>query len=241
MAERGLSITDLKTAKERFEKEGCHCELVDLGQDLEAGVLIIRNGVSHILSANSADKTVIHNELSCLSWDTKAKMKGRVVNKHARHNLCFGEQGQEPLYEQGKGRIVGFSHVPQLQFIRARLIRYFDLNCTLQAEGNLYFDKNTCGIGFHGDAERRVVIAMRLGASLPLHFQWFQRSQAFGERIILQLNDGDMYAMSEKATGNDWLKKTIKTLRHATGAPKYLQIKAKNLPDSGKEGKAKAI
>ena len=32
MAERGLSITDLKTAKERFEKEGCHCELVDLGQ-----------------------------------------------------------------------------------------------------------------------------------------------------------------------------------------------------------------
>jgi hypothetical protein len=38
---------------------------------------------------------------------------------------------------QGKGRIVGFSHVPQLQFIRARLIRYFDLNCTLQAEGNI--------------------------------------------------------------------------------------------------------
>jgi hypothetical protein len=25
---------------------------------------------------------------------------------------------------------------------------------------------------FAGDAERRVVIAMRLGASLPLHFQW---------------------------------------------------------------------
>jgi hypothetical protein len=35
----------------------------------------------------------------------------------------------------------------------------------------------------------------------------------------------DIYAMSEKATGFDWKKKTIVTLRHAAGCKKYLQIK----------------
>jgi hypothetical protein len=33
-----------------------------------------------------------------------------------------------------------------------------------------------------------------------------------------------MYVMSEKATGNDWKKKNILTLRHAAGAEKYLTI-----------------
>ena len=31
-----------------------------------------------------------------------------------------------------------------------------------------------------------------------------------------------MYAMSEKATGNDWKSKNKLTLRHAAGAEKFL-------------------
>ena len=55
-----------------------------------------------------------------------------------------------------------------------------------------------------------------------MHFQWYQNSKAIGERVKLKINHGDMYIMSEKATGNDWKKKKIKTLRHAAGAKKYL-------------------
>ena len=40
-------------------------------------------------------------------------------------------------------------------------------------EGNYYYDIKKCGIGFHGDAERRKVVGIRLGDSIPLHFQWF--------------------------------------------------------------------
>ena len=39
------------------------------------------------------------------------------------------------------------------------------------------------------------------------------------------LNDGDMYVMSEKAVGFDWLKKTVPTLRHASGTDKFTIIK----------------
>jgi len=47
------------------------------------------------------------------------------------------------------------------------------------------------------------------------------------KRVKLSLNDGDIYVMSEKASGYDWKKKKLLTLRHAAGCEKFLTIKAK--------------
>ncbi len=68
------------------------------------------------------------------------------------------------------------------------------------------------------------VFAVRMGASLPIHYHWFLNSQPIGERGIYMLNHGDAYIMSEKTTGQDWKKKTIPTLRHATGCDKFTKI-----------------
>jgi len=38
----------------------------------------------------------LYEELSKLDWDSKAFMYGRVVTKHARHNLCFNDEPQDP-------------------------------------------------------------------------------------------------------------------------------------------------
>jgi hypothetical protein len=62
-----------------------------------------------------------------------------------------------------------------------------------RAQGNLYYDVACCGIGFHGDSERRKVVAVRLGAAFPLQFQWFMRSAAVGRRVNVELKHGDMY------------------------------------------------
>ena len=45
----------------------------------------------------------------------------------------------------------------------------------LKGEANYYYDIAKCGIGYHGDSERRKVVAVRLGAALPLYFQWYRR------------------------------------------------------------------
>lgn len=45
-------------------------------------------------------------------------------------------------------------------------------------------------------------------------------------RICLNIDHGDVYIFSEKATGQDWKKKTIPTLRHAAGAQKFLTVKS---------------
>jgi hypothetical protein len=64
-----------------------------------------------------------------------------------------------------------------------------------------------------------------MGETMPLYFKWFQNSEPVGEAFELILNDGDMYIMSEKAVGFDWLKKKIPTLRHSTGCSKFTGIK----------------
>ena len=167
-------------------------------------------------------------EHNALKPDTQAKMRGRVVNKHARHNLCFSEQGQVAQIEEGKGTVVAYRDVPMTAQLRDRLPAFWGAKAhKLVAEGNYYYDISKCGIGFHGDSERRKVIAVRLGATMPLHYQWFVQSKPVGDRHKFKLNHGDVYAMSEKATGFDWKKKTIPTLRHAAGCSKFLSITKK--------------
>ena len=152
-------------------------------------------------------------------------MYGRVVNKNARWNLCFDDHAQEPDYQNGKGRIYAFSQVPLTTAVTDKFVGYFGEKArALKGEGNYYYDVKQCGIGFHGDSERRKVVAIRLGASLPIHYQWFYRGVPSGERMIFELYGGDVYIMSEKTVGTDWKKKVIYTLRHATGCAKFTTI-----------------
>jgi len=152
-------------------------------------------------------------------------MRGKVKNKRARWNSCFADNDQEPDYENGKGTIISFSNVPVLNEIREKIPFYLgDKTKNLMGEMNLYYDLNKCGIGFHGDNERKIVVCARLGANIPLHYQWFYKGKPIGDRIIAPLNAGDIYIMSDKAVGNDWKERNIPTLRHAAGCEKYLTI-----------------
>ena len=76
-------------------------------------------------------------------------------------------------------------------------------------EGNYYYNINTCGIGFHGDAERNKVIGLRLGATLPLVFQWYLQCKPVNEPKVISLSHGDIYIMSEKTVGKDWKTKRL--------------------------------
>lgn len=193
----------------------------------DAYIYICRDGVNKLV-----DLEKLKEEQFNLEPDRKAYMRGRVVNKHARGNLCFADEGHEPDYENKKGTVIAFENVPYTNLLREKfhelldykLIEILGESKKLYCEGNYYFDTKKCGIGFHGDSERRVVIGVRLGETIPLHFQWFLKSKAIGKRIKFELNDGDIYFMSKKAVGTDWKRKLIPTLRHAAGCKKYLTI-----------------
>ena len=237
---QGFNRADLEEIKIKLESIGIDCELEPLTLDrvdMDAYVLVIRDGVNKILKQGSegseGSEFTQHDmfeEHLRLELDKHAWMRGRVVNKHARWNVCFDDVAQEPNYDEKKGRIIAYNDIPVTKLLMSQIPSYFGPKSeVLKGEGNYYYDKTKCGIGFHGDSERRKVIGIRLGIgeSTPLHFQWFKQSEACGERIILKLNGGDMYVMSEKAVGQDWKQKTCFTLRHATGCSKYTTIKPK--------------
>jgi len=234
LSENGFDYEDLMEAKNNFEAKGCICYMLKLHwlledraiqNDNKAYLLIVKNAVN-ILLDDEEGANKLYAEQDILEKDTKAIMYGRVVNKHARHNLCFSEESQAPNYEEGKGRIYAFNEVPLLNEIRRILPDYIgDKANNLQAEGNYYYDIKKCGIGYHGDAERKKVIAIRLGENIPLCFTWFHNNERISKIIkIDKLEHGDMYIMSEKATGFDWKSKSKNTLRHAAGCDKYTNI-----------------
>ena len=220
LSQSGISCDELKALVEVIDDATFH----DFGMD--AGVLIIRN----ILNENMHKE--IFKEVNSQEWDTKYFDRRRkcVLNKHARANIMIlDDVEQEPDYENAKGRIVDGTKLENFNNFKTKLIdtlsdvvgnKVKNLIC----EGNKYADNTKNGIGFHGDAERRIVIALRLGASMPMHWQWFQNSEPIGKRFEFNINGGDLYIMSDKAVGNDWRKRLIPTLRHAAGASKYLKI-----------------
>lgn len=223
----GFNLTDLQQIKANLEKIKCESEIVTLKSPHEAQrdayVLIIRGGVNNILKQHSLfTSTDMFDEQKKLKFDKKALMRGKVVNKHARWNVCYDKRSRAPDYENGKGRIIGFSHVPILKIILDNLEKYFGTKAKdLKGEGNYYHDITKTGIGYHGDGERRKVIGIRLGESMPLYYQWYHKSETVGDRITINLNGGDIYVMSELAVGTNWKKSSLYTLRHATGCDKY--------------------
>jgi hypothetical protein len=227
---QGFELSDLESAKENLERRGATCEIVQLRcveeeeyEVPQAYVLVIKNGVNCLLNDFTQDQ--MFEEQKGLMYDKQAFMYGRVVNKHARWNLCFADEDQEPSYADGKGRIVSYRHIPLTQKIRETISEWMG-DEMLNGEANYYYDISKCGISYHGDSERHKVFAVRMGESMPIYFQWFQKSKPVGERIKIDLDDGDMYIMSEKAVGTDWMKKIVPTLRHATGCDKFTVIKA---------------
>ncbi len=174
---QGFTRSDLEAAAEKFKSKGYRVELHDLNSGLDgvlvdgkppraepASILIVRNGLEALIGKGKSNN--FFNRLVELDWDKKFydSRRKKVLNKHARHNLCFSKTAQEPDYAKGKGRIVAYSQVPYFETVMKKLPDYFGPKAKkLQAEGNKYFNKSKTGIGYHGDTERRKVVAWRLG------------------------------------------------------------------------------
>jgi hypothetical protein len=233
LLDTGFTLKDLRKAQRKFEEAGFVCEYYRLDKsqreeikeehnvDLErAAVLVVRNGVEALCE----DADGLFAEQMGLEWDTRYfdTRRQRVLNKHARYNVCYGDDSQEANFEEGKGTVVTWDDLSLTKRLRDNLPNFLGEKArNLQGEGNLYYNPKKCGIGFHGDTERRLVIAARLGVTIPLHYQWYYDSQRIGDGMKLELHHGDVYAMSDKATGHDWKKRKIATLRHAAGCNKY--------------------
>lgn len=225
LSDVGFNFDELYIISQKHEFIEFHDLSELLSSELQvdkACVIVIRSGTTNLFNINADD--LLDNQLKLTPdkqyYDSK---KNKVLDKKARHNLCFGSNTQKCDFDKGKGTIVSFEEVPLLNQIRTNLdIHFGEKSKDLFVEGNYYYDLENCGIGEHGDGERRKVIGIRLGHSFPLCYQWYHKNRRIGKRFKVILNHGDMYVMSEKAVGTDWKKSSIYTLRHCAGSEKYI-------------------
>lgn len=246
-SDEGFDIKELENAAEIIKDQGFDVELIKLNEYLpenmqddaeEAAVLVVRDGIkmffneekekeiekeSKDIDEKDEEKYSEYDEFVAEVYatkdivDKKAWMKGRVVNKKARYNLCYADYSQKADFENKKGTIINFDNVKKLEKIRKKLPELLgDKAKNLFAELNYYYyDK--AYIGWHGDTERSRVIGLRLGSPFSLMYNWYQMGNPIGEKCEFVLYSGDFYIMSHKAVGTDWKKRKICTLRHAAG------------------------
>ena len=236
----GLSYSRLKEMQSTLKEMGIRTCLLhlkgllppDYREKADPAYLL----VGYNAAENLSSMLEMEDELSSLCFDTQALMRGRVKNKNARHNLCLSNFEQAANIPEGKGTVYNIESLPHLNNLRAKIEEMMGCG-TLQGELNHYFNSSKCGIGWHGDSERRVVAAIRFGDSsgkdVPISYQWYMEGKPVGSQIDVALNPGDFYAMSEKAVGNDWRKRKRLTLRHAAGKKTSPYVKSKG----GKEHK----
>ena len=183
----------------------------------EAAVLVVRGGVSTLLGPN-ADAAILA-ELRTMPKDTTSLYDGVVKNKRARHNNCIADFEQAPDIAGGRGTVVRFSDYPHTDALRTALTQLMR-SPPLVGELNHYFNANTCGIGWHGDAERKLAAGARFGPGvkcMPFKMQWFHKGVPVGKEARIELDAGDIYILSDKAVGYDWKSWSALTLRHSAG------------------------
>jgi len=234
-----ISTQFLKELKAGYEMSGGVCDYYDLSWSdcpsgtRDAGVLVLRNYADKSIGVGTADGAA--NEIWTMQTsgavDKKALFWGKVKNKNARWNNVIADFAQSPQYEEGKGTIVPFPDVYNLEQIRNKVQVLLEQPNPPIAELNYYHDVRKCGIGFHGDAERTLVAGLRLGKAtnqMPLFFQAYYRKHPIGPMSRIVLEHGDLYIMSEVAVGADWMSSSYVTWRHAAGMDgcKYVTLKS---------------
>jgi hypothetical protein len=249
---QGLNLSDLKKGARVAKKLlGVKAKIVALeplldgvnlvdtkgrtGKVRKGWVMRIKGFVNAVLKGEGKTMGGLFKEMNEVHWDGQYwnKKKKKIETKRARTNNCVADVAQEANINEGKGTIHAFNDLPSLNIIREMLYKMFGHKVKLFiAEGNRYEDGGTKkhGIGWHGDAERRIVACIRLmpeeGETMPMHFHYFWQWKQVGKRLVMDLNAGDLYVMSEEAVGSDWLKKSLEIIpRHATGANKFTKDK----------------
>ena len=226
--DRGFSLDELKKLCVKMKKNGANCEIIILNDylsdelkkkvDYIGVVLILRNGIDFLFGEEGI-KERMYVEQNSLEWNKKYwdNRRKKVLNKIKRWNLCYDNFEQKSDLENGKGSVVHFDRVPLTKKLRELIGGMLGKSGeNLRCEGNNYYDikSGKCGIGWHGDKERSKVVGVRLGVSGSLCYVWCNDGEEVSDRIKINLEGGDIYVMSEKSVGNDWLSRKKITLRH---------------------------
>ena len=197
----------------------------------KAYVLVFRGVFSNIekkitKSLTWDEEVVKDDEILAVEWDKEeySKYTNGPVNSRARYKLCFAPSMKKLKRPSDipnrKGTVYSIDNFPLLKNmhdVMSEMVEYmYGKEIQLFVEGNYYYNLDKTYIEFHRDKERALTIACRFGDSFPALFAWYVGSQRISKVFNLELNSGDIYLMSEYATGNR-IGEAGLAVKHAAG------------------------
>lgn len=229
---QGFTVDELRAVAAAHADDVGACELLMLSDVLpealrvgnEAAVLVLRGAAARLLHVDA--DALLREQRERVAYDDKYWDARRRVtlNKRARYNAVFADEACAHSADYAQPTVHAFSDVPMLARVRARLFALLGAKAAnLNAEGNYYY-RAASGIGYHGDTDRRMVVCLCLGGEATVRFHW--RLPGSSDHTLratnVRVQHGDVYVMSDKATGYDWRLRSRARVVHAAGASKYL-------------------
>ncbi len=139
------------------------------------------------------DEPTNHLDLDMIEWLEHYLLQEKVTLLLVSHDRYFLEAVTQQIWELEREHLYVYKgdYENYMERKAARIeseLASIDKAKNLYAEGNYYYDTKKTYIGFHGDSERKIVIAIRLGTEMmPIHYQWFFNSSPIGKRIKIDL------------------------------------------------------
>ena len=239
--EHGFTKEEFLAAQTKLVALEVDAQIIDLGcllvdeeipEDMPkpnpAYLLVMKGVVGKVLKIHKKTSQNLTNELKHDEmYDKKKYMRGAVKNCWARICCRVADFSQKADYSviPVKGTVHDFKSLSLLNLLRQinEIIFGPKAKCLYCELNKYHHDK--AGIGFHGDAERKLVICYKCGDKrMKLKFQWYYRHKRIGEMFEVEIGEGDGYAMSEFATGYNWKSSSFPTLRHSSGREKSKHI-----------------
>ena len=177
--ERGFNLPEFLAAHAKLDSLGVDAKIynlgdlligVDLPEDMPkpnpAYILIMGGVVDSVLKIHKKTALDLTNQLKDdKMYDKKKYMRGAVKNCWARICCCVADFSQKADYSviPVKGTVHDFKSLPLLDLLRnVNEIIFGPKAKKFYCELNKYHH-DKAGIGFHGDAERKLVICYKCG------------------------------------------------------------------------------
>lgn len=239
--EHGFTKEELLDAKKKLKSLGVKAKLYNLTNLLKglklpkdmpkpnlAYLLVAPKLIPAILAPHTEED--LTNELKADSlYDKKKWIRGGIKNSRARICCCVSDFSQHADYSAIPvlGTVHNFTSLRHLNRLRKANEEIFGEKAkNFHCELNKYHH-NKAGIGPHGDAERKAVVCYKCGKRrMKLQFQWYWKFQKISQIFEIELGEGDCYVMSEYATGYNWKRSSIPTLRHSSGRENSTHIES---------------
>lgn len=215
----------------------CKTEYIDLTKALsekdrslaeEACVGVIRDAPNALWGDGTLDAIELEfdNQSSTVNKEEWSRRHNRVVRSRMRWHMYIGQEAKSADHAHDQAEVVSFASMPiakRWRDVVTHTLRANGVECpelTSCTNINYVDDRNSTGIGWHGDGERTIIVTLRLhkgSKNNVLCFHWVKDDVPVGNSVRITLDRGDAYIMSVKATGDDWLNKNVLTIRNAAG------------------------